>query len=111
MRRFARCVALAATVLLVAAPLVVPSVASAQMREFTGQIKSIDKKKFIVDNGMGDKLKFVPADDVAVSGEKEDYKKLRSRDWVTISWKLIDNPRKAYKIIVLPPRDEAGEDL
>jgi hypothetical protein len=29
---------------------------------------------------------------------------------VTVSWKMIDKPRKAYKVNVLPPREEAGED-
>ena len=28
-----------------------------------------------------------------------------------IHWKMMDKPRKAYKIIVLPPKKEAGEDL
>jgi hypothetical protein len=29
---------------------------------------------------------------------------------VTVSWKFVDKPRKAYEVEVLPPKEEAGED-
>jgi len=46
-----------------AAVLMAPSLASAQgMREFTGRIDRVNKKKMIVDNRMGDKVSFVPAE-------------------------------------------------
>ena len=35
----------------------------------------------------------------------------QKKDWVTVSWKMVDKPRKAYKIVVLPKKDEAGQDL
>jgi hypothetical protein len=85
--------------------------ASAQMREFTGKVDKITKKgKLIVDNRKGDKVSFVKVDTTEVTGEKSDWASIKKEDWVTVSWKMIDKPRKAYKINVLPPRTEAGDD-
>ncbi len=84
-----------------------PSIASAQMREFTGRIDKVNKKTMIVDNRMGDKVKFVYAKkDTVVEGTKTKWKKLKAKDWVTVSWKFIDNPRKAYKVLVFEKDDE-----
>lgn len=111
MRKIVRRTALLAILALVV-PLALPSVASAQMREFTGKVDKISKKgKLIVDNRKGDKVSFVKIDTTEVSGEKAEWSKIKKGDWVTVSWKMIDKPRKAYKINVLPPRDEAGDDL
>ncbi len=102
LRGAARFLALAAIVVLLA-----PTLASAQMREFTGRIDRVSKKKMIVDNRMGDKVSFVPIDTTEVSGEgKEKWKDLKKKDWVTVSWKFVDKPRKAYKVKVLPPRED-----
>ncbi len=96
--------------LIAATALVMPSLATAQMREFSGRIDRISKSKMIVDNRMGDKVSFVPADDVEVSSETEEgkteWKHLKKGDWVKVSWKFIDKPRKAYKVEVLPPKDD-----
>lgn len=90
-----------------AAVVLVPSIASAQMREFTGRVDKVNKKQMIVDNRMGDKVKFVYAKgETVVEGTKESWKKLRSKDWVTVSWKMIDNPRKAYKVVVFEKDDD-----
>lgn len=90
-----------------AAVLAAPSLVTAQMREFTGRIDRVNKKKMIVDNRMGDKVSFVPIDSTEVSGEgKEKWKDLKNKDWVTVSWKMLDKPRKAYKVEVLPPRED-----
>ena len=95
----------------VAVPLVAPSVALAQYREFSGKVDKINKKKVIIDNRMGDKVAFVRVDNTEVSGEgKESWEDLKKGDWATVSWKMMDKPRKAYKVQVTPPRDEAGED-
>ncbi len=83
-----------------------PSPASAQYREFSGRIDMVKKNKFIVDNRQGDKVSFVFIADTEVSGEKKSVKKIKKGDWVTVSWKFVDKPRKAYKIVVLPPREE-----
>ena len=110
MRKIARRTALLAIAALVL-PLALPSVASAQMREFTGKVDKITSKgKLIVDNRKGDKVSFVKVDDTEVTGEKTEWKDVKKGDWVTVSWKMIDKPRKAYKVNVLPPREEAGEE-
>jgi hypothetical protein len=112
MRKFTRRFALTSAAAFVASMLLVPSFAGADSyREFTGQIDKIKKDKLIVDNRKGDKVSFVAIDTTEVSGEKKSIKSLKKKDWVTISWKFEDKPRKAYKIVVLPPREEAGEDL
>jgi hypothetical protein len=47
---------------------------------------------------------------VVVEGEKDAYKRVKKNDWVLVSWKMADNPRVAYKIVVLPDAAEEGED-
>ena len=85
--------------------------ASAQMREFTGQVDKIQEKKVIVDNRKGDKVSFNKLDETVVEGEKTKWEDVKAKDWVTVHWKFVDNPRKAYKMVVLPPQQEAGEDM
>lgn len=92
--------------LVLAALIVVPSIASAQYREFTGRVDMVKGKKFIVDNRKGDKVRFEFIESTEVSGEKKTVKSLKKKDWVTVSWKFTDKPRKAYKIVVLPPRED-----
>jgi hypothetical protein len=88
-------------------PLALPSVASAQMREFTGKVDKITKKgKLIVDNRKGDKVSFVKIDTTEITGVKTEWNAIKKDDWVTVSWKMIDKPRKAYKIHVMPPRED-----
>ncbi len=100
-----RLMILAAAALVVA--VLAPGVASAQMREFTGRIDKVNKKQMIVDNRMGDKVKFVHAKEgTVVEGMKTEWKKLKTKDWVRVSWKFVDKPRKAYKVIVF----EKGDD-
>ncbi|RIL05637.1 MAG: hypothetical protein DCC71_09610 [Proteobacteria bacterium] len=81
------------------------------MREFTGQVDKIQEKKVIVDNRKGDKVSFNKLDETVVEGEKAKWEDLKAKDWVTIHWKFVDNPRKAYKVVVLPPQEEVGEDV
>jgi hypothetical protein len=103
--RFGRVALLAALL-----PLIVPMVASAQMREFTGKVDKISKKKIFVDNRMGDKVSFARLDDTVVEGEKTSWEEIKKEDWVSVSWKFIDKPRKAYKVIVLVPQKEPGDE-
>ena len=91
--------------------LLLPGIAAAQFREFRGKVDRINKRQLIIDNRQGDKLKFKPADDIVVEGEKDAYKRVKKSDWVIVSWKMSDNPRIAYKIFVMPDQSEAGEDL
>ncbi len=98
-------------VLLALLALAAPVVAGGPYREFSGRIDRVSKDKLIVDNRMGDKVTFVKVDETVVEGEKNSWGKLRKEDWVTVSWKMMDKPRKAYIVQVNPPRKEAGEDL
>lgn len=83
-------------------------------REFTGVIKSIshsDNGKLIVDNRMGDKVSFRRIKTTEVSGQgKKSWDDLERGDWVTVSWKFMDKPRKAYKVEVKPAPKEQGEN-
>jgi len=90
--------------------LLLPGIASAQFREFKGKVDKISKRELIIDNRMGDKLKFKPAKDVVVEGEKDALKKVKKGDWVIVSWKMMDNPRIAHKLVVIPEVKEAGEE-
>jgi hypothetical protein len=101
-------------VILAAVPLALPAGAAAQevYREFYGKIDKIDGKKVIVDNRQGDKVSFNKLPDTAVDGEgKAKWDDLKKGDWVTVSWKFVDKPRKAYKVTVKPPKEEAGEEV
>ena len=95
---------------LLVACLAAPSLVSAQEREFTGRIDKITKKKMIVDNRMGDKVTFFyNSQQTQVEGTKTEWKKLKAKDWVTVTWKFIDKPRKAYKVVVFE-KDEDEEE-
>ncbi len=91
---------------LLALPLVAPSDASAQMREFTGKVDKITGSKIYVDNRMGDKVSFVKIHDTVVEGAKTGWGDVKKNDRVTVHWNFIDKPRKAYKVVVLPPRED-----
>ena len=113
MHRTVRTLALVAFAV-AAGAVVVPGVASAQYRPFSGRIDKIDGRKMIVDNRQGDKLTFEKAEDPKVTvqegaeikGTRESWDDLKKGDWVTVSWKMMDNPRKAYEVEVLPPRED-----
>ena len=106
MRKLARILVLAAAAALLSIPMLASS-ATAQMREFTGRIDTINSKKMIVDNRKGDKVSFVKVDETTVEGEEKGaWDDLKKKDWVTVSWKFVDKPRKAYKVVVLPPRED-----
>ena len=98
-----------ALLVLAAAPLMAPSAAMAQYREFSGKVDKINKKKLILDNRQGDKLSFNKTGTTEVSGEKADWGDLKKGDWATVSWKMMDKPRKAYKVVVQPPRAKEDE--
>ncbi len=110
MRRMLGRIALIALLALVL-PVALPGIAEAQYREFTGKVDKISKKKVIVDNRMGDKVSFNKIDETVVEGEKDAWKRVRKNDWVTVHWKMMDKPRKVYKMVVLPPKKETGDDI
>jgi hypothetical protein len=109
MRKFMTRMALIALVALIV-PVAMPGAASAQMREFVGKVDKIDDKKLIVDNRKGDKVSFDKVAETTVEGTKTEWKGIKKDDWVSVSWKMVDKPRKAYKVNVMPPKEEEGED-
>ncbi len=90
-------------------PVALPGIAEAQYREFTGKVDKISKKKVIVDNRMGDKVSFNKIDETVVEGEKDAWRRVKKNDWVTVHWKMMDKPRKVYKMVVLPPKKDTGD--
>jgi hypothetical protein len=84
--------------------------ASAQMlREFTGKVDSISEKNIVVDNRKGDKLKFEKFDGTTVEGEVTTWDEIKKNSWVTVSSNMMEKPkRKAYKVVAIPPVEEAG---
>ena len=80
--------------------------ASAQMREFTGRIVQVDFSGITVDSRAGDRLTFVPAASVLVQGAKRRWGELKPNDWVSVSWKMMDEPRIAYAVVVLSSRGQ-----
>jgi hypothetical protein len=82
--------------------------ASAQVREFTGKVDSVSEKKIIIDNRQGDKVSFNKLDETVVEGEKTAWAEIKKGDWATVEWKFVDKPRKAYKVTIVPPKEEAG---
>ena len=109
MRKLMIRMALIALVALIV-PVAMPGAASAQMREFVGKVDKIDAKKVIIDNRKGDKVSFDKVAETTVEGTKTDWGAIKKDDWVSVSWKMMDKPRKAYKVNVMPPREEAGTD-
>ena len=81
----------------------------AQARDFTGKVQRIEKGPegvLIVDNRQGDKLTFVRTAATKVRGAKSSWDAIRPKDWVTVAWEMKDNPRVAYVVRVLPPREQ-----
>jgi hypothetical protein len=110
MHKTARTLALAAFAMVLAPLMATPALA--QYREFSGEIQSINNSKLIVDNRMGDKVSFNKAADVAVDGEgKAAWDDLKKGECVSVSWKMMDKPRKAYKVQVVPCKADSAEDM
>ncbi len=99
-----------ASFVLVAASLAIPSLASAQMlREFEGELQSVNDKKLVVDNKKGDKISFMRHESSVVEGEKTTWDDLKKKDWVSVHSKMLEKPRKAYKVVVKPEKAEDDE--
>lgn len=95
---------------LVLAPVVLATAAHAQLRDFKGKVDSVAESSIIVDNRKGDKIKFEKIAETVVKGEKTKWEDIKKSDWVAVSSKMLEKPRKAYEVNVLPPQQEAGED-
>ena len=90
------------------------------MREFSGLIQSYKKTGrkagFVLDNRMGDKVKFLKAEDVEVVDSRgsdkpiTEWEKLKNGMYASVCWKFTDDPRRAYKVTVKPEPKDDGED-
>ena len=88
-------------VCLLFATALLPATATAQMREFTGEVKSASGKRLVVNNRMGDAVAFTRVEETRVRGLKSSWSAIARGDRVTVKWK---ENRKAYSVRVLPPR-------
>ncbi len=106
------------------APLFAASMAWADcegMRAFRGEIQKFKKTGrragFVLDNRMGDKVKFEKAEGVTVTDTRAVEKKaqkwedLKNGLYVEACWKFTDKPRLAYAVTVEePPAEDAVEE-
>lgn len=95
---------------LVSMLLALPGVALAQLRDFEGKVDKVDEKKVIVDNRKGDKITFEKVADTTVEGDKTKWEDLKKDDWVAVASKMLEKPRKAYKVTVKPAPADAAVD-
>lgn len=97
--------------LLVAAFLLAPGIAGAQLRDFDGEVNSISDSNIIVDNKKGDKLTFVKTPETTVEGKVTAWDAVKKGDWVGVASKMLEKPRKAYKVTVKDkPADGAVDE-
>ncbi len=93
----------------VALPLILTSDASAEFREYSGKVTEISGDKLVIDNRQGDRVSFGRSDATTVTGEKQSWQAIERGDWVSVSWKMVDEPRIAYKVVVTPPKQQSRE--
>ena len=71
-------------------------------RSFTGELQKVKGKTIVVDNKQGDKIKFTQPAEPMVGGEKSSWDDLKKGDMVSVCSKMLEKPRYAYKVEVLP---------
>ncbi|MCH8890471.1 MAG: hypothetical protein IH827_05295 [Myxococcales bacterium] len=92
-----------------ALPLILSSDASAEFREFSGKVTEISGNKMVIGNRRGDRVSFRRSDATTVTGVKKSWQAIEKGDWVSVSWKMVDNPRVAHKVVVMPPKQKPRE--
>ena len=97
--------------LLIAAALtlILSSEASAEFREFSGKVTEISGDKMVIGNRQGDRLSFRRSKATTVTGAKKRWQAIEEGDRVSVSWKIVDVPRIAYKVVVMPPERKSRE--
>jgi hypothetical protein len=93
----------------VALPLILSNAASAELREFSGKVAEISGDKLVIDNRRGDRMSFKRSKATAVTGARESWQAIEKGDSVSVSWKLVDEPLVAYKVVVRPPKRKTHE--
>ncbi len=92
-----------------ALPLILSSDASAEFREFSGKVTEISGNKMVIGNRRGDRVSFRRSDATIVTGVKKSWQAIEKGDWVSVSWKMVDEPRVAHKVVVMPPKKKSRE--
>ncbi len=82
-------------------------------KTLSGKIKQVKggKRAKLVVTQYGEHIPFEPHESVVVSGLKDSYDKLKKGDEVTVCGKLLDKPRLALGVEVVPEKDDGAEDL
>ncbi len=93
----------------VALPLILSNEASAEFREFSGKVSEISGDKLVIDNRRGDRVLFWRSEATTVTGMKKSWQAIEQGDSVSVSWKMVDKPRIAYKVVVMPPKQKLNE--
>ena len=93
----------------VALPLFFSNDASAEFREFSGKVTEISGDKLVIDNRRGDRVSFSRSEATVVKGAKTSWQAIEEGDSVSVSWKMVDKPRVAYKVVVMPPKRKPHE--
>lgn len=75
-------------------------------RSFAGELQKAKGKTIVVDNKQGDKIKFTQPDTPDVSGEKASWDDLKKGDRVAVCSKMLEKPRYAYKVEVMPEQKD-----
>ena len=89
--------------------LILSSEASAEFREFSGEVAEISGDEMAIGNRRGDRLSFRRSEVTRVTGAKKRWQAIEAGDRVSVSWKIVDVPRVAYKVVVMPPKREPRE--
>ena len=90
-------------------PLILPAPASAEFRDFSGTVTEISGDKMVIDNRRGDRVSFRRSEATKVTGAKKSWHAIEKGDSVSVSWKMVDKPRIAYKVVVKPPKQKSRE--
>ena len=93
----------------VALPLILPTAASAEFRDFSGKVTEISGDKMVIDNRQGDRVSFKRSEATTVTGARTSWQAIEVGDRVSVSWKMVDKPRIAHKVVVKPPKQKSPE--
>ena len=108
MRKFSGWIAVR-VLIATALPLILSSEASAEFREFSGKVTEISDDEMVIDNRRDDRVSFRRSEATTVTGAKKRWRAIEEGDRVSVSWKMVDVPRVAYKVVVMPPKQKSHE--
>ncbi len=72
-------------------------------------MRKISGDKMVIDNRRGDRVSFRRSEATKVSGAKKSWGAIERGDRVNVSWKMVDEPRVAHKVVVMPPEKKSRE--